>query len=347
MRSIYFIISIDTECDKKPDWSVRHPLQFRSIIEGIPRFLQPVFSKHGARPTYLLSPEVMRNAACIRTLRSLGDEAELGTHLHGEFIEPERLSNPLGTLAFQCDYPRELEFEKMRNLTDLFTETFGYRPRSFRAGRFGIGRNTLRILDNLEYWVDSSILPFKKITTQTAHYNYYYYPVKAFFPDYDNYRHSIDFQHAGILELPMTVHSSFYMGTPRFVGAPVASSRLMEAVFSKLFGRHRMRTYTLRPSSYTTGDMQRVMDAYIHLHSEDEPVFLNMMFHSNEIVEQGSPICQTREEVERFLERLDGIVGYAVSLGARFIGLSEARAIVHHRMSAPQRNTRSTGRIHG
>jgi hypothetical protein len=346
VRPIYFIVSIDTECDKMPDWSVRHPLQFRSIVDGIPRLLQPVFSKHGVKPTYLLSPEVIRDTVSARTLQSLGDGAELGTHLHGEFIEPDKISSPQGTFAFQCDYPADVEFEKMRNLTNLFTETFGYRPRSFRAGRFGIGRSTLKTLDDLEYWVDSSILPFKKITTQTAYNNYYYYPVKAFFPDYNNYRLPVDFQHAGVLELPMTVHSSFYMRTPRLFGAPVASNRLIEAAFSKLLGRHQMKTYTLRPSSYSPDVMQRVMNAHIQLHSKDEPVFLNMMFHSNEIVEQASPVCQSSEDVERFLKRLDAVLRYAASLGARFIGLSEARSIVYQWMSLKP-NAQSTARIHG
>ncbi|MGH7283779.1 MAG: hypothetical protein ACRELY_19820, partial [Polyangiaceae bacterium] len=88
MPEIVLVVSIDCECDKGPAWRSRRPLAFDGIREGIGARLQPLFEKYDARPTYLLSPEVMRHAASVELLASIASRAELGTHLHGEYAEP-------------------------------------------------------------------------------------------------------------------------------------------------------------------------------------------------------------------------------------------------------------------
>ena len=89
-EKVYLIITIDTECDYDPDWVRSSPLTFRSINEGIPECLQPLFNSIGAIPTYLLTVEVMEQGECVRTLQSLQGSHELGRHLHSAFIEPEK-----------------------------------------------------------------------------------------------------------------------------------------------------------------------------------------------------------------------------------------------------------------
>ncbi len=125
-RKTILIISLDTECDKGPGWKVRQPLSFKNIIEGVPERLQPLFEEFGIKPTYLLSPEVLKNDECVSLFQSLDGSVELGTHLHAEFIEPEATPLADKTDAFQSDFTPEVEFEKLRNLTGLFADRFGY-----------------------------------------------------------------------------------------------------------------------------------------------------------------------------------------------------------------------------
>src|SRR5262249_45751205 len=106
-----------------------------------------------------LSPEVLRDSNCVEALMTLNGDAEFGTHLHGEFAEPGAFE-PEVTVAFQRDYSRDTEHEKLRSLTRLFREALSRSPTSFRAGRFGIGRNSLELLQSLGYTVDSSVTPF-------------------------------------------------------------------------------------------------------------------------------------------------------------------------------------------
>ena len=60
---VVLCVSIDCECDKGPGWRTRRPLTYEGVIVGIRERLHPLFRSFGARPTYLLSPELLRDAA--------------------------------------------------------------------------------------------------------------------------------------------------------------------------------------------------------------------------------------------------------------------------------------------
>src|ERR1043166_745739 len=124
----YLAGTIDTECDKGPAWRVQQPIGYRSVLEGVPQRLQPLFDRVGAKPTYLLSPEIIEHDECVATLQQLSGGVELGTHLHGEFIEPNR--PPMESITMTSDRQRQydpaVERSKLANLTRLFESRFGY-----------------------------------------------------------------------------------------------------------------------------------------------------------------------------------------------------------------------------
>ena len=70
-------VTIDTECDKSPDWSNSNPLTFNSVNEAIPQILQPLFESYSLKPTYFLSPEVIEDASCVKILSSIKNNCEL------------------------------------------------------------------------------------------------------------------------------------------------------------------------------------------------------------------------------------------------------------------------------
>ena len=182
-KNKYLIVTIDTECDKGPGWRVRHPISFEGIYRGVSDILQPLFNKYGVKTTYLLSPEVIKDRKSAEIFRDISKEGhELGTHLHGEFIEPFSTENPEITEELACEYPDDIEFEKLKNLTILFTETFGFKPQSYRAGRFSICNRTIRFLERLGYRVDSSLTPYS-IVSGVDHRRA---PVYPYFPDYSD-----------------------------------------------------------------------------------------------------------------------------------------------------------------
>jgi len=155
-------ISIDSECDHDVHWARSNPVRFDSITEGLPNRLQPVFTDVGAIPTYLLTVEVLEDEASVNSLRELPGRYEFGTHLHASFIEPDKRYTDYAGVdcpKFQCNDPEEIEYEKLKNISQLFEEKLGSKPTSFRAGRYGAGPQSLRSLEKLGYLVDTSVTP--------------------------------------------------------------------------------------------------------------------------------------------------------------------------------------------
>ena len=58
-------VTIDTECDKSPNWSNSSPLTFNSIYDAIPNKLQPLFEAYSIKPTYFLSPEIIEDQPSV------------------------------------------------------------------------------------------------------------------------------------------------------------------------------------------------------------------------------------------------------------------------------------------
>src|SRR5688572_2173397 len=112
----YLVITIDVEPDCSPNWSYSSPLAFRGVSEGISQILQPLFNRYGMQPTYLLNNVVIEDDASCEVLRTLDGKYELGTHLHPEFIEPQKTEFDYAGkrgAANCCFYPPDIEFEKL------------------------------------------------------------------------------------------------------------------------------------------------------------------------------------------------------------------------------------------
>jgi len=299
----YLTITIDTECDKGARWKCEHPIAFTGVTRGIPERLTPLFRMYRAKPTYLLSPEVMRDEASVETLRALGNEADLGSHLHGEFAEPEAFI-PEETAVFQRDYPRETERAKLTYLTSLFKTTFGRHPKTFRAGRFGIGPNSIPLLSELGYEVESSVTPGVDWASSGAKgLSFPNAPTQPYTPDEaEPWKRGS----ASLLEVPITIRSRAAQKLP-LVG------KWIEARW-------------LRP---TRGSEEEIVSvardeiAEARKVSSDRPVVLTAMFHNVEIVPGKSPYAANEDEANQILKRLGALLAFATRENIAVVGLSE------------------------
>src|SRR6185436_20824439 len=88
--NVYLVVTIDVEPDCTPTWQYSNPLKFRGVSVGIKERLQPLFNKYDITPTYLINNVVLEDPQSIKVLAGLEGKFELGTHLHPEFIEPEK-----------------------------------------------------------------------------------------------------------------------------------------------------------------------------------------------------------------------------------------------------------------
>lgn len=304
-------ISIDVECDKNERWEVRSPLGFRGVEQGIGEHLTRLFREYGARPTYLVSPEVMRHEDSVQLLKAL-DVCELGAHLHPEFV---RLSGEvLRTTAVACMMPEERELRDIADLADSFTTVFGRRPLSYRAGRYGASSRSLRILADLGFTVDTSVTPHKLwdygLDFRGA-------------PDFPYYPARTDITCAGppggIVEVPVSLRPS--PATRLVRGGTQLMSR------SRLRPARRLAKWARDPAWFRPGWSKRsVLLSFVREAAQGEyGGILNMMFHNVDVVSGCSPNARSEAQVRAAMDDLRAVLEETLAQGGCFVTLSEIR----------------------
>lgn len=324
-RPIYFILTIDTECDKGAKWKVQQPLAFTNIAIGINRYLSPLLESMDIPATYLLSPEVLRHKASVDFFKSLNGRNELGTHLHSEFIAPNEQLDSNNTSCFQFELKEETERQKLKNLSQLFEEQFGYKAQSFRAGRFGLGSNSLPLLQELGYKVDSSMTPdtyWMKDPKEGV--NFIGSPYQPFFPSNSDFRRKGKVE---VLEVPVTTLNTRLLSIPSsFKRILNANSKWQRVLFSTIFQPKGNLTW-LRPTYATKNQMIELCNQMIHYseRKEMDKTVLCMMFHSNELCLGTSPYSLSEPRLQQIKENLSSfLVTLRRNRQVQFISLSEA-----------------------
>ncbi|MBN1796647.1 MAG: hypothetical protein JW804_08240 [Sedimentisphaerales bacterium] len=288
MAGIY-CITIDTEPDCGTDWKRSNPLTFESVLVGISQILRPIWNKYEVKPVYFISPEVASDKDCCNVLKKEAElGAEIGAHLHSEYIEPaQKYDNFAGTASkeYPCfAYDTETELAKIENLTNLIFENIGVKPVSYRAARYGADLDTIKSLEKLNYKVDSSITPEINWSNQGGP-DHSKGPKQPYFISTDDYYKAGNLQ---ILEVPITV----------------LGKRLPFLSDKWLFYRW------LRPSHMAAFEMKQLVNKFI---KEYKNPVLNMMFHSMEVIPKKTPFVRTKFGLNYYLIRLEKILKYLKS----------------------------------
>jgi hypothetical protein len=154
---IVVIVSLDTEED---NWNrSRTDVTVANIREL--RRLSRVFTRWGVRPTYFTAYQVAIDPCAVQVMREVANDSggEIGAHLH-PWNTPPLLEEFVPRNSMTKNLPPDLQLAKIRTLTRTLEEAFGRSPTSFRAGRYGIGPDTIAALVSCGYRVDSSVSPF-------------------------------------------------------------------------------------------------------------------------------------------------------------------------------------------
>jgi hypothetical protein len=323
---VKLVVTVDTEADNQ--WSFGCPISIRNT-QWLPPF-QVLCSRHGFRPTYLVSWEVANDeesTALMRPWREQG-EAGIGAHLHPwttpPFLdEPDRRFND-SAHVFPSELEPSLLEAKLIRLTDEITTAFGERPTSFRAGRFGIDSNCGGMLEALGYEVDSSVTPGISWRRVVGEASSCYGPSFVDAPLHPYHPSAEDISRLGamtLLEVPLTIlHSNLLSirleSTAARVGklAKVPLERLRRVIWP------RMQPLWLRPFPWMTRDrMLYVWEAAERL---GLPLAV-MMFHSSELMPGASPYRPTLQSVQELLTVLDGFFAALSDRGVEGLTLSE------------------------
>lgn len=152
-----FMLVVDTE--EEFDWNAPFSRESRSVtIADAMRHGQDYFARAGVRPLYVADYPVIDNprvGAMLAGWAATG-AADVGAHCH-PWVNPPHSEDVTRLNSFAGNLPEALEREKLTLLRDRITEVTGKAPIAFRAGRYGIGPNTGRILHDLGFLIDTSV----------------------------------------------------------------------------------------------------------------------------------------------------------------------------------------------
>jgi hypothetical protein len=211
---------------------------------------QRLFEQAGVKPTYAMDwPVVVRPDSRERfgswVARGV---AEVGAHLH-PWVNPPH-EEPVDVWhSFAGNLGPDLERAKLAALTEAIETHVGVRPRTYLAGRYGLGPETPRILEDLGYRVDTSATPPFDFSAHGGP-DFRGFPVEPYrYPDTER-----------LIALPITGAYFGLFGAlgprlfPRFKGGLGRAARL-EALASRTGLLTRAR---LTPEGYGLADLQRL-----------------------------------------------------------------------------------------
>jgi hypothetical protein len=297
----YLLVGIDTEGDNQWDAAARANQRFENIY-ALPA-LHARFTRHGVRPTYVVTHPVATDGRSADVLRRLleGGDCEIGAHHHAwetpPFSPQDVQRHPYASMLPRAQFEAQLE-----SLTSALTLAVGRRPVSYRSGRFGLSAEHVSALERSGYLVESSVAPLFDESHKGGP-EFVEAPLRPYFLAYDN---AVRPGSSNVLEVPVSADVNrrlprslqyAYARAPR----PYTTKRLLRAL-------RVMRMRWLRPSYSSLEDMRALAASLVR---REVPV-LNLLFHSSEAIVGGSPYNRTAGELDAFFDRLDRLFEYAL-----------------------------------
>ena len=255
--------------------------------------LAALFARHRAVPTYLVTLPVLQDEAAVASLRALWERGQcvLGLQLHPWVTPPfEEESSPRN--SYLTNLEANQEEQKLLTLKSLFERRFGVAPTIFRAGRYGLSRNTPHLLEKHGFFIDTSIAPRTNFARQGG-------------PDYRRDDAGLFWfgTQRRLLEVPLC-RDVVGWGSRFASGRIGMSERLgpLGLVTGALFARTRCaERITLSPEGNDVAAMQRLLHGLL---ARGHGVF-SLSFHSSSLSPGRNPYVRDEADQRSFIERLD------------------------------------------
>ena len=307
------LVVVDTE--EEFDWNADFDPEATTVeaMRHIGR-AQDVCEQASVCPTYVVDYPVASQVAGFELLRGYVQDGKaiFGAHLH-PWVNPPQSESVNRRNSFAGNLPRDLEAEKLAILTAKLKDSFGVRPRIYKAGRYGLGPNTAEILENHGFRVDLSACPAFDFSSENG----------PNFSDFSCRPYWFGSQR-DMLGIPTT---NGYVGLARGLGPSlqaISTSPLLEklhtpGILSRLGLFARLR---LSPEGFDAGEMRQLTDALL----DDGVRTFTLSFHSPSVEPGYTPYVRDRIELDRFLGILRDYLDYFLgSIGGRSVTPLEYR----------------------
>ncbi len=319
--------TIFVDAEEEFDWTGPFDRNARAVesAAAIPAATRR-FAGLGTPLTFLVDHPIATDPKAIEPVRRALEDgvSAVGTQLHPwvnpPFDEEVNLRN-----SFAGNLPRDLEGAKLTVLTTAITDAFGAAPLIYRAGRYGLGPNTLSLLVERGYRIDSSMRSRYDYSDQGG-------------PDYSAIGNAaFTTMDGALVELPLT---TVYTGALRNRGPtlhPVAAN--IPRLTGVLARTHMLGRVALTPEDMPVED---ALEAVRVIVGEGLPL-LNFSFHSPSLVAGHTPYVRDARDLTAFWHWWDAVLTLLSVHGVRSASQSELIAALPCAASKPTVSTTGAG----
>ncbi|UIP06250.1 polysaccharide deacetylase family protein [Erythrobacter sp. SDW2] len=303
------LLTVDTE--EEFDWDSEFSKTEHGLdhVRQLGRF-QEFCENLGISPVYLVDWPITQSAMAQDVL---GDacargKAEIGIQLH-PWVNPPFEEEINAHNSYAGNLPTDLEREKLLRLRDAITENFKCAPQIYRAGRYGLGPSSAKLLKQAGVAVDTSVRS-----------GFDYSPGHG--PDYS--RHPLRPWWVGeeqrLLELPVTtVFWGMLRQQAKSIYPMVARSRLGPALLAKLGLLERI---AMTPEGVSIEEALRGVDIAV---DDGLPVIV-LSFHSPSLAPGYTPYVKSEGDVDGLYEWFRQVIGYLGQRGVKPTTVAEIMA---------------------
>lgn len=290
-------VFVDTE--EEFDWSkpLSRDQRSTSAAESLP-IIQRRLQSYGVKPVYLIDHPIASDLRCVATLREFQEAGmcAVGTQLH-PWVNPPFEEDVNCFNSFAGNLPEPLERAKLTALTQAIEHGFGRPPTVYRAGRYGIGPNSAKLLAELGYRADVSVRATFDYSGEGG-------------PDFSHmrpipYRVGSD----GLLEFPLTAG---YIGTLRRYGRPLfGAAASLPRARGVLARTGLLRRVALTPEDMPLADVCELVDRLL----DDGLRLFSISFHSPSVEPGHTPYVRDARDLELFYAWWEGMFDHLARRG--------------------------------
>lgn len=299
------ILTAVIDAEEEFDWSTpfdRNATCVNNIAEQ--PLAQSIFDSHGMVPTYVVDYPVAATPSSRDILRRIADDGrcEIGAHLHPWVTPP--YEEPIDAFhSFPGNLAAQLERRKLEVLTEAISDGFGVRALTYKAGRYGIGPATFRILVDLGYRIDVSVVPYTDFSHQHG-------------PDFRRFGPRPFRVGPSLVEIPLSVGfvgrlAQRGTGLYSVLSSPWGMRLHLPSIAARLGLMERIR---LSPEGHSLEDMKRLTRAAL---AGGQRLFM-LTYHSSSLLPGATEYVRDAADRRALLNTLDGYIRFfACDCGGR------------------------------
>lgn len=283
------IVVVDAE--EEFDWQAE-PDAAANLVTSMAHIgrVQGIFDEYGIRPCYVIDYPVASQPEGYEPLQEIFRQGrcEIGAQLH-PWVNPPQDEVLTRSNMYPGNLPEPLERQKLICLRDAISKQFGSRPIAYKAGRYGFGDNTARILSELGFTIDLSVCPPMDASDEGGPDYSHFEACPFWFGDGDH----------RILEIPCT---GGFVGWAGGLSRPLFNSAWALRRFRVLGLLARLRAVDrlmLSPEGYSSEEHIRLTRA---LFDRGIRTF-TWSFHSPSVVPGNTTYVETEAQLQVFLDR--------------------------------------------